>query len=63
MLRCEPAEFGNPKTGVEQGPDNKFLFGRFTGMRQRIGLLGSEGLPDILIGHVGSPRCHEFVMV
>jgi hypothetical protein len=63
VLWCETADLGHPKTGVDEHPNNEFLFGSFTGVRQRIGLLGSQRLPDILIGHVGPPRFHEFVIV
>src|SRR5438270_189756 len=41
LLWRESTELGHPQTSVEEGPDNEFFFGGCTGVRQRIGLLGS----------------------
>jgi hypothetical protein len=55
VLGGQVAQLADAEAGVEQGPDDELLGGRLAGVGEAVGLLGGEGLADVLVGH-GSPR-------
>ena len=55
VLGGEIAQLAHEESGVEQGPDDELLGRRLAGIGQAVGLLGGEGLADVLVGHC-SPR-------
>ena len=55
ILGGQVAQLADAEAGVEEGPDDELLGGRLAGVGQAVGLLGGEGLADVLVGHL-SPR-------
>jgi hypothetical protein len=56
VLGGQAAQLADAETGVEQGPDDEPLGGRLAGVGEAVGLLGGEGLANVLVGD-RSPRC------
>src|SRR5262245_56910329 len=50
-LGGQGAQLADAEAGVEEGPDDELLSGRLTGVGEVVGLLGGEGLADVLVGH------------
>ena len=59
VVSGQGAQLANAEAGVEQGPDDELLGGRLSGTREAVGLLGSEWLADVMVGH-GSRRTVRF---
>ena len=55
VLGGQGAQLADAEAGVEQGPDDELLGGGLAGVGESAGLLGGEGLADVLVGHC-SPR-------
>jgi len=50
VLRREVAKLAAAEPGVEQGPDHQALGGRLARVGELVGLLGREGLTDVVVG-------------
>ena len=59
VLGGQVAQLADAEAGVEQGPDDELLGGRVAGVGEPVGLVGGEGLADVLVGHL-SPRPLRF---
>ena len=61
VLGGQVAQLADAEAGVEQGPDDELLGGRLAGVGEAVGLLGGEGLADVLVGHC-SPRTLRLIV-
>ena len=52
VVEGQGTEFRDPEPGVEQRPDDQFLFEASARIGEPIGLLGAEGLVDELVGQL-----------
>jgi hypothetical protein len=56
VLGGQAAQLADAETGVEQDPSDETLGGRLAGVGEAVGLLGGEGLANVLVED-RSPRC------
>ena len=52
VVQGQGAEFRDPESGIQQGPDDQLLLGAPARVGEPIGLFGPEGLADELVGHL-----------